>query len=365
MSGPRKGRQQHTHAEYVAAVARLDAQIAKSKDNAMLLDGRLKDYDDLRELLTDLPEKLTHPVMVPYGPLAFFEGQLQHTNEVLVQLSSEWFVERTAKHAMGTIDRRQRRIRVEVADVDKETEDLEKRRKVAASEGGIVLEPAGGPVPQGAPPGTSVQFDDEGFMDIREPLDDDGAVDESLAVPAYQGAGENDAPDSADAVAKRLKELEKLEDLEELEGEEDKEDGLDEMGELDDLVRHYEEEGAKGSCGVPVSLGGAPEAGAPKPPGQPILNPADLAKMMSRVEASSSSHSARTEKALAAATAARAHQPDPEQQRAFPGTVLERGAPLGPQASPASDSAGAAPQPPARISKFKADRAARSAGGLR
>ena len=43
---------------------------------------------------------------VPFGPLAFMPGKLVHTNEILVLLGDNWFVDRSAKQACEIIDRR-------------------------------------------------------------------------------------------------------------------------------------------------------------------------------------------------------------------------------------------------------------------
>ena len=42
---------------------------------------RREEYEELRGLLLELPKKVQHPIMVPFGPLASFPGHLVHTNE--------------------------------------------------------------------------------------------------------------------------------------------------------------------------------------------------------------------------------------------------------------------------------------------
>mmetsp|Transcript_16116 Transcript_16116/g.22506 ORF Transcript_16116/g.22506 Transcript_16116/m.22506 type:complete len:106 (-) Transcript_16116:307-624(-) len=44
--------------------------------------------------------------MVPFGKRAFFPGYLHHTNELLVLLGSNYYVERSAKQASEILDRR-------------------------------------------------------------------------------------------------------------------------------------------------------------------------------------------------------------------------------------------------------------------
>lgn len=45
-------------------------------------------------------------LQVPFGKLGFMPGQLVHTNEVLVLLGDNWFIERSAKQATEIADRR-------------------------------------------------------------------------------------------------------------------------------------------------------------------------------------------------------------------------------------------------------------------
>jgi hypothetical protein len=49
--------------------------------------------------LETITDKTTHEVMVPFTKKAFMPGRLVHTNEILVLLGDNWFVERSAKQA--------------------------------------------------------------------------------------------------------------------------------------------------------------------------------------------------------------------------------------------------------------------------
>ncbi|RUS90248.1 hypothetical protein EGW08_002029 [Elysia chlorotica] len=64
------------------------------------------DYKTLKERLRTLPDELTHDVMVPFGKFAFMPGKLVHTNEILVLLGDNWFVEQSAKQAEEIAQRR-------------------------------------------------------------------------------------------------------------------------------------------------------------------------------------------------------------------------------------------------------------------
>ncbi|XP_078689991.1 uncharacterized protein LOC144921153 [Branchiostoma floridae x Branchiostoma belcheri] len=85
------------------------------------------DYNAVQDRLRTLPDRISYDIMVPYGSLAFMPGHLVHTNEVLVLLGDNWFVERSAKQACEIIDRRRKRIDNTLKDLKKELGLLESR----------------------------------------------------------------------------------------------------------------------------------------------------------------------------------------------------------------------------------------------
>ncbi|XP_078607139.1 uncharacterized protein LOC144879498 isoform X2 [Branchiostoma floridae x Branchiostoma japonicum] len=85
------------------------------------------DYNAVQDRLRTLPDRITYDIMVPYGSLAFMPGHLVHTNEVLVLLGDNWFVERSAKQACEIIERRRKRIDNTLKDLRKELGLLESR----------------------------------------------------------------------------------------------------------------------------------------------------------------------------------------------------------------------------------------------
>ncbi|XP_048779762.2 unconventional prefoldin RPB5 interactor-like isoform X2 [Ostrea edulis] len=85
------------------------------------------DYDALRNTLTTLPDKITHDVMVPFGPLAFMPGKLVHTNEILVLLGDNWFVDRSAKQATEIIGRRIKTVQKQIEELQAQKHLLEPR----------------------------------------------------------------------------------------------------------------------------------------------------------------------------------------------------------------------------------------------
>lgn len=50
---------------------------------------------NLQNLLADLPDRTRRSVMVPFGDVAFFPGQLVHTNECLVNMGEVTYVLRS------------------------------------------------------------------------------------------------------------------------------------------------------------------------------------------------------------------------------------------------------------------------------
>ena len=64
------------------------------------------DYQHLKTRLSTLPDRLTHECTVPFGKLAFIPGRIIHSNEILVLLGENYFVERSCKQAIEIVDRR-------------------------------------------------------------------------------------------------------------------------------------------------------------------------------------------------------------------------------------------------------------------
>uniref|UniRef100_A0A7S1RI18 Uncharacterized protein n=1 Tax=Alexandrium catenella TaxID=2925 RepID=A0A7S1RI18_ALECA len=394
-------------AELDAAVKRIDGQLEHARANRAKLEERTREYDELQGMLETLPEKVAHPIMVPLGPLAFFEGYIEHTNEVLTQLSSEWFALRTTKSALEMVGRRRERLQQDQADVVREERELQMRRRVAVEAGAsgsrtpAAATGTGGGVPD-APEGATVRRDEEGFLDIREPcLDDDNDAAGPLravptptpsqpkvlgpaSAPATASRAPTSSPESGEAsgavhavaegaqapavegggdMLSRLKELERLEELQELED-------LDKLEELGD------EGGDAGVLQAPNDIGQQESA-----PVATVKSPADLFRMMSEVEAGASSGvgvtgpaepSAPPSKAdrregtdVAASSSPVGDVPPGAREAGFAHGIVERvgGASALPGSTPplsgssaSAPSADAGTAAPKRVSKFKSDR---------
>lgn len=91
------------------------------------------DYQDLKTRLSSLPDRLTYDCMVPFGKLAFIPGRIIHSNEILVLLGENYFVERSCKQSIEIIERRLKKIN-ENLDKHKKEKDVFDQQKNYARE---------------------------------------------------------------------------------------------------------------------------------------------------------------------------------------------------------------------------------------
>ena len=76
---------------------RLKAEATREKGRVML--QHREEYSTLADRLETLSDLTQHKVMVPMTSKAFMPGKLVHTNEILVLLGDNWFIETSAKNA--------------------------------------------------------------------------------------------------------------------------------------------------------------------------------------------------------------------------------------------------------------------------
>ena len=107
------------------AAAHLEKRTSTRKEELQYLRSCSESYANLNSLLEELPTKLRHEVMVPFGSLAFFEGSIEHTNEVLMLLGDNWFVERTAARATQTINSRRKFVVEQIRKLESEVQNLQ------------------------------------------------------------------------------------------------------------------------------------------------------------------------------------------------------------------------------------------------
>lgn len=83
------------------------------------------DYDILKDRLLTLPDETRYDVMVPISKKGFMPGKLVHTNEILVLLGDNWFVDRSAKQAVDIITRRSKGIDEHIEKLHQEKKALQ------------------------------------------------------------------------------------------------------------------------------------------------------------------------------------------------------------------------------------------------
>eukprot|EP00392_Amoebophrya_sp_AT5.2_P012759 g12866.t1 len=88
--------------------ARFQQQLAEMQSSFDQLASFGSQYETLTGVLESLPKKMSHDIMVPFGRGLFFEGHLEHTNEVVMHVGESYYCERTVANALKTIrDRKQ------------------------------------------------------------------------------------------------------------------------------------------------------------------------------------------------------------------------------------------------------------------
>ncbi|KAF9554473.1 uri1, prefoldin-like chaperone, partial [Lunasporangiospora selenospora] len=134
---------------------------------------------------------------VPVGNLAFMPGKLVHTNEILVMLGDNWFVDRSAVQAAEIVDRRMDLVEENLTKLTAQQEELR-------SKSGIAPGLLGGQ-----------EYNEEGLpiVEITEPYfsDDENEDDKKQSAPAIlpfsQKTPEEQAADRA--ILDRIADLER------------------------------------------------------------------------------------------------------------------------------------------------------------
>ena len=87
------------------------------------------DYEILAKQLITLPDRLEYPMMIPFGKKAFIPGKLVRTNELLVLLGENWFVECSTKYACEIVKRRIEQVDKQIGDASKEHDNVSSHLK--------------------------------------------------------------------------------------------------------------------------------------------------------------------------------------------------------------------------------------------
>ncbi|KAI9593589.1 Prefoldin [Syncephalis fuscata] len=132
--------QQHTQVD-AASLAfyqeKLNKSLIEAQSSVQQWREHHNEYQQLRDGLQKLPEETAHQVMVPVGPLAFFPGKIVKTNELLVLLGENWFIERSAAQAVEIVDRRLETVQQQLETAEKRSKDIETRIKLSGGLGDL------------------------------------------------------------------------------------------------------------------------------------------------------------------------------------------------------------------------------------
>ena len=103
--------------------------LLKTKSQLEQLKKFKSDYEILALQLTTLPDRLEYPMMIPFSKKAFIPGKLVRTNELLVLLGENWFVECSAKYACEIVKRRIEHVDKQIGDAGKEHDNISSHLK--------------------------------------------------------------------------------------------------------------------------------------------------------------------------------------------------------------------------------------------
>ncbi|KAF9080864.1 uri1, prefoldin-like chaperone, partial [Mortierella sp. AM989] len=206
-------------AKFSAALTQLEEEMVRWKNYE-------EDYKVLKTTLLDLPKETSHSVMVPIGSLAFMPGKLVHTNEILVMLGDNWFVDRSAVQAAEIVDRF----------VQENITKLQAQEDQIRSKSGMAPGILGGQ-----------EYNEEGLpiVEITEPYfsdeeDDDKKAAQPATLPFSQKTPKEQAEDRA--ILERIAELEREDEERERRREAGEIVTSDEETESDDEPVDYDDE---------------------------------------------------------------------------------------------------------------------------
>lgn len=92
------------------------------EQNIALFTKYIDDYEHLKTRLSTLANKTRHDIMIPIGgtKLAYMPGYIHHTNEILVLLGDNYFVEKSTKESVEFVERRLKFCREKLFDLERQ-----------------------------------------------------------------------------------------------------------------------------------------------------------------------------------------------------------------------------------------------------
>ncbi|KAG6548742.1 hypothetical protein Mapa_009752 [Marchantia paleacea] len=107
------------------AARQVREEVYKQQDYLKELQSYRDENKVLSGLVMQLPDSISHHVMVPFGKAAFFPGRLIHTNEFLVLLGEGYYGERSSKQTVNILERRNEFLQRKISSVESQIADLE------------------------------------------------------------------------------------------------------------------------------------------------------------------------------------------------------------------------------------------------
>eukprot|EP00826_Nyctotherus_ovalis_P062971 TRINITY_DN9195_c0_g1_i3.p1 TRINITY_DN9195_c0_g1~~TRINITY_DN9195_c0_g1_i3.p1 ORF type:complete len:202 (-),score=56.29 TRINITY_DN9195_c0_g1_i3:37-642(-) len=169
--------------EYNVAIKEMVEQVKAAEEEFKKATEQIEQCKTAQKHMQELVLKVSHMGLIPINDYGFMPGKIKHTNELLVHLGDDYFVETSAHHAVSILDRRIEMLKEKKAKLQEQSVELKLKLNSVMTE----------------------QKENE-EIDIIEPLDEDnnssvnngitehkeikskeaqdkGAVEESKAVP--------------------------------------------------------------------------------------------------------------------------------------------------------------------------------------
>ena len=117
--------------ELLTGAEQLEHMTSGNATNLEKCKDQLDEYNSLEQTLSQLLKKAKHNVLVPVGGgVGYFEGQLVHTNDVLVLLGDNWWANRSVFQAVEIVNRRLQFLSREQKVLQEERRRLEAQQQV-------------------------------------------------------------------------------------------------------------------------------------------------------------------------------------------------------------------------------------------
>uniref|UniRef100_A0A7S3XFI6 Uncharacterized protein n=1 Tax=Picocystis salinarum TaxID=88271 RepID=A0A7S3XFI6_9CHLO len=117
-----------------AALAWVRQAAESERERLQTLRTYVDECDRLIELVRDLPKRTSWKAAIPFGSKAFFLGRIKHTNELMVHLGDDYFVDRSAFETVQIIQKRKDFAQNSAEEIENVIREMEAREKVIARE---------------------------------------------------------------------------------------------------------------------------------------------------------------------------------------------------------------------------------------